>query len=188
MKTAILFLSLFTSATLLAQEKFAYGMWNGLTPKYSVVEIDSISKSDLYKKAINWIKETYKNPDEVIKTTIDNDKIRFEGYQSQLICMKTMGMNNCYNALYTIEVSFKENKYKFTPVSLSYRVPPSQYAAAATVDVPFDDGSIWYKKETIRKMYATIPEAISNHFNRLNEDLKNYILSSTTQSSDEDDW
>ena len=53
---------------------------NGLLNTSSVVrQVDSVDSEALFNKTINWIKETYKNPDEVIKATINNQKIRFIG-------------------------------------------------------------------------------------------------------------
>jgi hypothetical protein len=127
------------------ESKFTYDI-NGMNVEYLVMTIDSTSQQQNFKKSINWIKETYNNPEEVIKTTIDDKKIRFEGSEQNLICLKSLGINTCYDVRYTIEVELKENKYKFTPLSLSYRVLGSQYVPSRTVQVDFKDGSMYYKK------------------------------------------
>jgi hypothetical protein len=46
-----------------------------------VVEIDSLNAAEVYLKTLDWIKETYKNPDEVIKANFENEKIRLDGFQ-----------------------------------------------------------------------------------------------------------
>ncbi len=170
-----------------SQDKFIYDL-NGLNPKFIVVEMDSLNKSELYKSTINWIKETYKNPDEVIKMTIENEKLRFEGFQDNLICVNSIGMIYCYYALYTIEIEFKDNKYKFTPLSLDYRVPASQYSSGGMTPVNFSDGSGYYnKRNELRKMYKTIPLAIENLFNDLSANLTTYLKSSN-EVKETDGW
>ncbi|WP_154859507.1 DUF4468 domain-containing protein [Cyclobacterium xiamenense] len=169
------------------QDKFIYDQ-EGLNPKYVVVEMDSLEQNEIFTKAINWIKETYKNPDEVIKTTIDNEKVRFEGFKDNLICVNSLGMVYCYYGLYTIEIEFKDNKYKFTPLSIEYRVPASQYSAGGMVSINFNDGTAYYnKKGKLRKMYETIPSSIETLFNDLNSNLSNYLLSEKKEY-DKDDW
>jgi len=176
---------LMLSLTITSDEsKFTYDI-NGMNVEYLVMTIDSTSQQQNFKKSINWIKETYKNPEEVIKTTIDEKKIRFEGSEQNLICIKSLGLNTCYNARYTIEVEFKENKYKFTPLSLSYRVPGSQYGPARTIQIDFKDGSMYYKKnKTIRTLYQSVPSSIENLFNSLNNSLNEYIKKESAENTD----
>jgi len=169
------------------QDKFIYDQ-EGLSPKYVVVEMDSLKKNELFTKTINWIKETYRNPDEVILTTIDNEKVRFEGFKDNLICVNSLGMVSCYNGLYTIEIEFKNNKYKFTPLSIEYRVPASQYSTGGRVSINFNDGTVYYnKKGKLRKVYITIPTSIETLFNELNSNLSNYLLIEK-KANDKDDW
>ena len=167
------------------QDKFVYDQ-RGLNPKYVVVEMDGLKQDELFKKTINWIKETYKNPDEVIKTTIDNKKVRFEGFKDNIICIKSLGMVYCYDGLYTIEIEFKDNKYKFTPMSIEYRVPASQYSVGGMRPISLSDGSAYYKKGKLRKMYNTIPLSVEMLLNGLNLSLSKYL--STEQEEGNDDW
>ena len=43
-----------------------------------VVSVDSLKADYLYKKSINWVQETYKNPEKVLKAKIENEKIRID--------------------------------------------------------------------------------------------------------------
>lgn len=171
------------------QDTFTYDK-TGLNPKYLVVETDSLSKTEVFEKTINWIKETYKNPDEVIKTTIGNEKVRFEGFKDDLICVNSLGMIYCYYALYTIEISFKENKYKFTPLTLEYRIPASQYGAGGMFPIEFNEASSLYnKKGKLRGMYKKVPPAIQALFNDLNKSLNEYLKQEELSVEDDnDDW
>ena len=158
-----LLLMLLITASMTAQQNFEYKK-EGLTD-YVVTEVKGTAP-ELYSKAINWIKENYKNPDEVIKMTIDNEKIRFEGFQSKLNCMGSV----CADGLYIIEVSFKEGKYKFDPISLNLK------NSAGSFEVPLNDFSIYYdKKGDLKKSSKEGLDNTIQLFNRLNESLKNYI-------------
>lgn len=59
----------------------------------SVVNALIIQKSanEIYNKSLNWVKESYKNPTEVIKTTIENEMIRFEGIKADGVSSKVLG-------------------------------------------------------------------------------------------------
>lgn len=159
---------------------------NGLYPKFVVMEIDSINQSELFEKTINWIKENYKNPDEVIKTTIGNEKIRFVGFQDGIIELKTMGMASYYGVTYTIEIEFKDGKYRFIPGNCEYRVPVSQYGGGQTVVIDWNNGLQWHNNGKVRKMYQNIPSNIENLLNNLNDNLFNYLSSKTGLKKE--DW
>ncbi|MDT8413718.1 MAG: DUF4468 domain-containing protein [Vicingaceae bacterium] len=175
MKIINLTLSMFICFTLTAQEKFKYDE-NGLTPKYLVGEINGLNKNKVYEKSLNWIKETYKNPDEVIKTTIENEKIRFQGVAMDYLCQTVLLSTFCYNTTYTIELEFRNGKYKFTPTSISYRMPASQYDSGGSIEVNLNNGLAFYKKNgTIRKQTKSMPESIEKLFNDLERSLKEYV-------------
>ena len=81
---------------------------NGVEP--IVVDVKEKTAQELYQKALNWVQETYKNPDEVLKANITNEKIRFNGYKQHAWSWKTMGMKQTVDMEYTIEVSFKDTQ------------------------------------------------------------------------------
>jgi hypothetical protein len=72
--------TLFIFSKIVSQNDFKY-ITNGLNHKFVVVEIDSLNAAEVYLKTLGWIKETYKNPDEVIKANFENEKIRLDGFQ-----------------------------------------------------------------------------------------------------------
>lgn len=165
------------------QDKFIYDQ-KGLNPKYVVVEIDSLEQNEIFTKTINWIKETYKNPDEVIKTTIDNEKIRIEGYDVNSFSYKSMG-DFSVDVLYTIEISFKNGRYKFQPIELKSKFQPSGcYQPGEYFKINLSDGSEYYKNNGKLKCSNNLPSSISNLLNSLNENLIIYL----TKPQTEDDW
>ena len=70
----------------------------------------------MYNKTLNWVKETYKNPDAVLKMKIENEKIRIDAIATGLLKIR----GNSFNLSYVIEISFKDNKYRFEIISLLY--------------------------------------------------------------------
>src|SRR5690606_20603661 len=74
---------------------------NGVEP--IIVEIPEKSASEIYEKAKNWVQETYKNPDKVLKGNIINEKIRVDGFANNAWWYKTLGIKQSLNMEYTIE-------------------------------------------------------------------------------------
>ena len=77
----ILLLVLLTFSTLsFGQETEFKFTKNGFTD-FVVTTIENKTQQELYKKTLDWIQVTYKNPKEVLLAQIENDYIRFEGIQ-----------------------------------------------------------------------------------------------------------
>ena len=162
-----------------------------------VVNIDSLNKKELYTQVKNWILETYNTPSEVIKSEIENKKIRIEGSKSNLIVMKgILGKPYYYDSKYSIEISVRDGKYKFDPISLKYWIPSSQYISAKWQDLYiFDKGSLssFYNQKGMKKgrvisIWASLPSDLEMHFDGLNISLFNYIQKNKLEESSDDDW
>lgn len=164
---------------------FTYNQ-QGLLPKFVVVDVDSMSQADLFEKTINWIKETYKNPDEVIKTTIANQKVRFEGYTQKMICINSLGSQVCYGGTYIIEVEVKDGKYRFIPTNMSYSAPVLG-GGMGNYSISFDSGADWYNnKGEIRNAWKDIPSGVESLLNGLNDNLFKYL--SSQSDIKKEDW
>jgi len=166
--------------TKLPKDKFVYNQL-GLTP-YVVVEFDSIPREKLYKLIKNWIKETYKNPDKVIKAEIDNKKIRFEGYSETALSVTGLGSKIYSPCTYSITISVKDNKYKFEPISL--------VNAGSGYPIPLTDGSGYFNKIGLPKnSFKDFVIEVGDLFENLNNSLKNYIIKNKDEENqDNDDW
>ena len=154
---------------------------------FVVVKIDSLNKEKLFKRTLNWIKETYKNPNEVIKMTIENEKIRINGYKENLYCYDTFLGGSCYYGTYSIEISFKDGRYRFDPTYLEYRIPADKYnPAGLNVPVELTQFDYMYNNDgELRKLYKFMPAILEDTFNDLNLNLYKYILS---QGKEKNDW
>ena len=166
--------------TKLPKDKFVYNQL-GLTP-YVVVEFDSIPREKLYKLIKNWIKETYKNPDKVIKAEIDHKKIRIEGYSDTDISMTALGKKIYSPYTYSISISVKDNKYKFEPISLE--------GVGSYYSIPLTDGSGYFNKIGLPKSnFRDFVVEVGNLFENLNNRLKNYINKHKNENENtDDDW
>ena len=156
----------------LAQEKFTYDK-TAITD-YVVINANGTA-SELYSKTINWIKESYKNPDEVIKMTIENEKLRFQGYSKKFTCWGSV----CSDASYTIEISFKDGKYKFDLISLK------AVGEVNSFEMPINDLSIYYNKNgEFRKGSKQSLDDTVYFLNTLQQNLNDYINGNTKKA----DW
>jgi len=144
---------------------------------FVVTQCEGKTQAELYKKALDWVSVTYKNPKEVIKAQIENDYIRIEGSSNSLICLNIL-VKNCSNATYQIEISFKEGKYKFDVIEIKQYTETSQYGTGGWSEVKLETTELYFRKNgEIRGVYKYFPELIPAYFNKLNLELKDFILS-----------
>ncbi len=149
-------------------EKFEYstdGINNYVVTKVEGKEINFISE-----KTDNWIKETYKNPDEVLKMKIENEKARINGIASDLLFVKKMN----FPLEYVIEITIKEGRYKFDLISLKTTESGTDYKKIPNFKTD----------KKLVKNFGESPQRIESYFNSLNQSLKNYIL----EKKKKDDW
>jgi hypothetical protein len=78
-----------------------------------IVTVDSTPVETMYKRALNWVQEYYRNPDQVLRSKIDNDKIRIEGFNSRAF-YRIFKAKTFYQSSYTLEIEFKPGKYRMT--------------------------------------------------------------------------
>lgn len=156
---------------------------------YVVGVVEGKTAQELYKKTLDWISVTYKNPKEVIKAQIENDYIRLEGVKSSMLCTKSLGLMNCSDGRYLIEISFKDGKYKFDLTKLEQYIPPSQYTVTSGwSEVGLANTSGYYKDNgDLRSVFKLYPTAIETEFNSLNMSLIDFLKSDTIPSK-KSDW
>lgn len=159
---------------------------DGMT-KFIVTEVPGKSAEEIYTKTIDWINKTYKNPKEVLKGEVINDYVRFEGIKNELSCWLFLGSKVCYDDKYSIEVSVKDNKYKFELIELQKYVGVSvDDPTGFRIDRLSTKAERYDRKGNI-KPKLQFEKEIPAYFNSLNEDLKNYILNGTKTDA-KGDW
>ena len=178
MKKILIALTIAVSFYSNAQEtEFTFTSDKGMTD-FIVTPVEGKIAPEIYKKIMEWIKITYKNPNEVILSTIENEYVRFEGASDDLICANGMG-KMCYTAKYQIEISIKDGRYKFDLIGIK------QLGQGNWYDVEIVNLEKYYKKNgELYSVYKYYPN-IAVYFNNLNKSLFESI---TTTVKKNDNW
>ena len=190
----LLFILLLTSASINAQEaEFTFNNEKGMTD-FIVTNVEGKTAPEIYKKAIEWIKITYKNPDKVILSTIENEYIRFEGSSGSFYSINLGFMGKSYQQTkYEIEISIKDGRYKFDIIGMENYTSPSQYSSGgwsenglfnANLTKEYLEKSIYKKDGTLRSTWKNIND-VPVYFNELNKSLLDYIMVSQKKN---DGW
>ncbi|WP_284463987.1 DUF4468 domain-containing protein [Chryseobacterium sp.] len=159
---------------------------NGLT-EFIVVNCKEKAKEDLYQKTTEWINKTYNKPGEVIKASVYNNYIRFQGVSKDKYCWTNL-MSFCNDIRYEIEVSFKDGKYKFEILELEHYAVTGASGHRVWSKVNYKDSWTHFKKDgEVRKMYVDNIKNIAGYFNNLNNDLYDYIYNQN-EAAKQNDW
>lgn len=190
----IVMLLLLISGLMNAQEtEFTFDNAKGMTD-FVVVNVEGKTAPEIYKKVIEWIKITYKNPDKVILSTIDNEYVRFEGFSSSFYSIYVPLAGKAYSdTKYQIEIYVKKGKYKFDIIGMENYLAPSQYSSGGwsannlfngNIDKEYLEKTIYRKDGTLRSTWKNIDD-IPLYFNDLNKSILEYI---TTFVKKTDGW
>jgi hypothetical protein len=157
-------------------------------PQFVVIEKEGMSVEEGYQRVIEWISVTYKNPDEVIKSQIENKYIRIEGFSSGLYIADRMGMIPPYDVKYVITFNFKENRIKFDVDSGTFYISSTQYTSGGWYDLLFENEGM-YKKNGKPRYALTKANVVMDYFNNLASSLQNYVDTPVeVATDDDDDW
>lgn len=169
MRNIITFIPLVFITLAYSQNKFVFNE-NGLTPKYSLSNIDSTTVSELYTKTLYWIKKNYKNPEKVIDSKVKNDVIQFTGLKENAINTD----KRYFNLNYTIKISFKKGQYTFEPLSIQTKAN-SKYDMGWK-DFDLKNGSSFFKKGKAIKNTKSYVKVIPALLNDLNNSLYTFLI------------
>ena len=143
-----------------------------------VFEFD-LTKNEIYKKSLNWVQETYKNPDKVLKANIENEKIRINGYAKNAWSSTSMGIKYTYNIDYTVEIEFKEGRCRFT-----YTI--GQMYTSDGQKLLYTCKAFYKSNGDVRKSYIPSVPSLEKTINDLALSFKNYVSGITKEA--DDDW
>lgn len=187
----ILLLILFVSGIINAQEtEFTFDNVKGMTD-FIVTPVEGKTAPDIYKKILDWIKVTYKSPEKVILSTIENEYIRFEGIDNTFYSVGIMG-KKYRDVKYQIEISVKDGKYKFDLISMYAYWPPTSRSSGGWSEITIFNGnstkeslekSIYNKSGDLRSYYKYLPEVVI-YYNKLNKLLLDNINISSKNNND----
>lgn len=167
-----------------SQNSFKYS-YEGLSPKDTVIQIDSLSAIQLYKRTVNWVKETFVSPDDVILSEIENDYIRFRGVSKGFASVSAFGITHRLDARYSISIYVKDGRYKFEPESFEVYFSNTGWMNFL---VPGQFTHQYFKKKNQqpRKSYKSMIEGIGNELNLLVKSHLDYLINQN--KSKRDDW
>jgi len=155
---------------------------------YLVIPCKGKTKSELYRSTLNWIKKVYNTPEKVIKAKIENDYIRIQGSSSNLVCFSGFGLSDCNLARYQIEISFKDDKYKFDVTNVEYFTRGFGGAVGNWQTLYLDGTTNYYnRKGKVKTVFKDFIHSFPDFFTNLNIDLNLYIETEKEQSR-KDDW
>ncbi len=177
MKKSLLLLAIIFCHTSFSQELTQLKITpQGIEP--IIIELEGLSASDIYEKSLNWIQETYKNPDKVLKAKIENKKIRLEGYSSNALNFtKVVALN--WGIEYTLEIAFKDGKYQ-------YDCEVNNFVAEDGSSVGWNYKNFYKKKGDLRKAYIPAVSSLEKTINDLSLSYYNYVSGKTDE--EDDDW
>lgn len=189
MKAKLLIVALLITQFAFSQSASKYVTSKDGFTDYVVTEVPGKSKEELYTKVIEWLNKTYKNPKEVLKAEVLNDYIRFEGSKQSLYCYAPLGMAVCNTVKYQVEITVKDDKYKFDVIEMQEYVAPSKYSSGGWFAIMSNNNTeFFYKKDgTVKGGFKDYINMIPAYFNSLNDDLKSYIESGM-KSESKSDW
>jgi len=156
-----------------------------------VLEVEG-TPTELYNKAINWVNETYKNPEEVIKGKVEGDYLRLDGFKSNLTQQSALGMTYYYDVRYTVKLNFKDGRFKYEITNMEWYQPSSQYSAGGWFKLLINK-EVGYKtanrKGKAKKSDVANFNAIKSYFENLGLGIKDYMQKNdTSKTKSNDDW
>jgi hypothetical protein len=154
---------------------YSYGQKLVLNPtgfEPVVYQIDSIKAPTIYKRAMDWVQITYKNPKESLKASIENENIRLEGFtENAFVRTFKDGSKSNYGLFYTLEINIKDGKYRF--VFTPNQIVTDDKIKIFRFGIPdFFDG----KADVNGNAYEGCASTLETSTNALAVSLYNYIL------------
>jgi hypothetical protein len=165
MRTIIVMMSCFISNIIFGQTSATFDLTKDGV-KSIILELDSMDAKVLYKKALKWVQESYKNPSEVLKANLENEKVRIEGYSSNAWYYKSLGVRQDYDMEYSFEIEFKDKKIRLT-------FTPGQFWTQGRKAFTY---SAFYKSSgDIKPIYKDGEASLEQTMNDLKDSLIDYL-------------
>ena len=155
---------------------------------FTVISVEGKTKEEIYKKTIEWISKTYNSPKDVIKAEVENDYIRFQGVQTGVQFSHSFIGPYVQDIRYQIEISVKDNKFKFDVLEVERFFKETQYAVGDWVKIIYntEHKGIFNSKGKQTVDFKDI-DNVPKVFNNLQDSLKKYIETSET-STTKSEW
>ena len=157
----------------------------GLAEYSEVIAIDSISKSDLYLSALEWMNKTYKSGKNVVQTTDKEGGMIIGKAVTQTLIYNNMGMKKYGGYFYyTISIYLKDNKYKYVIDNINYNKGEMVLTPGADMAEKFPHnwtGLIGNNKQT-RREWKSFQRQADTEFKIIIEGLKKQMNNTKKKS------
>lgn len=190
MKNKITLMLLFCSFISFCQgEKFELtSEKNELINQYVVIQKDSMSINDGYNKVLEWVNITYNTPKEVIKSQLENEYVRIEGFSENFTSQNILGVKYSYNGKYSITFEFKPNKIKMELTRIQIYSDRTQYSAGGWSD-QYPTYEMQYRKNgKLKKQIAGYVQGMVNNIDLLRMNFQQYLFNENKSVVKKDDW
>ncbi len=171
MKNLILCISILLTTVVYCQDEFIMEEI-GLTPKFSTSKIDSLTKSELYKKTLTWIEENEKKYKLSVDNKIENEVIHLSSIKGNAVNLD----NQYFNVKYKISIVFEKDNYKFEPTEINLKV--NSKFDMGWKDFNLTNGAMFFKRGKVIRKYKSYLKDIMALLNELNIQLNSYLKNS----------
>ena len=154
--------------------------------KPSIVIEKEGTAAELHKLAVSWVNETYKSAEDVIKGNNEGEYLKINGFEPGLFQINVLGMPNFYDARYTIEMRFRDGRFKFDLLELEQYIPPSDYSSGGWFEYKLSF-QIENRKGKPKKEKIANYKRVQNYFTNLLTSIQKY-QGETTKAKEADDW
>ena len=180
-KIYILCMVLFISNGILAQDKLLgiLPLRDGKVTYTDVIQLQGVSKDEMYKRAKHWFVDTFNSGKDVIQLDDkENGEVIGKG------CFKALWLINFYssqsvNVWKTIIIQIKDNRYRYEITDFRMRkyYLPSQNASITDVGIPLEE---WNKghNSSNKRFYPKINTQLAALIKSLEVAMKNNITDS----------
>lgn len=154
---------------------------NGIVFYSDVIEVDSIDKDELYKRAKRWFVESYKDANKVIQLD-DKDSGEIIGKGSfDALWNATFVASHVVNVGHTVKIQVKDGKYRYeiTDFRVRYVTSSTQYTSSSLVDYPIETWNMERPANT-RKFLPQVNLSVA----KLIDSMNNYMTTKPTNK----DW
>jgi len=139
---------------------------DGITP--IVIPLENMTAPDIYTKAVNWVKTTYKTPKEVLKSEIQNEELRIDAVATNAFFLKVMLTKYYYTIWYSMTIQVKNGKMRLLVTSDKITL-----ANGTRADFGFND--FYTSSGELRSRVKDAKPQIEQEFNSLATSLYQYI-------------
>ncbi len=150
-----------------------------------VVEVPGATAAGLYEKSLEWVQYTYKSPDDVLKANVINKHIRVSGIASKGHLDIFMSIKYYADLYYTVEIDFKEGKYRFTYTPNKLRGANARGLPWKNQTAQFNPGLYFKKDGSPKNVYVNhVIPSVEQTMNSLSTSLYEYLIGKSVAQTD----